>query len=278
MIVRRGFVDVAEGQIHYRTCGQAGSGRPPLVMFHASPGSTQSLEPLMRALGQDRWVVALDTLGNGDSSAPTVGEPEIPYFADGARRALDGLGLGTVDLYGTHTGANIAIELGLSHPGRIGKIILDGVALYSDAERDERLARYAPAKVPADDGTHLLWAWSFVRDMQLFAPPYKRTRAHRLDADLPSTDELHDLTVEVLKALRTYHLSYNAAFRYRKEARLPRLTRRTLVAASQTDTLYGYLDDVARLVPGAEKAVLPGLTGAGALARTAEIFVTFLDA
>lgn len=277
MRIRRGFVDVPEGQIHYRTCGEAQPGRTPLVMFHASPGSSQSLGPLMQALGADRPIVALDTLGNGDSSPPAAAEPDIPYFAAGAWRAIEALGLGTVDLYGTHTGANIAIEIALARPDRVRKVILDGVALYSDQERQERLARYAPAVAPADDGSHMIWAWSFVRDMQLFAPPYKRTRAYRLDADLPSTQELHDLAVEVLKALRTYHLSYNAAFRYRKEQRLSRLSRPTLVASSRTDTLYGYLDEVTRLIPGGEKVVVPGVSSAEALPQTAAIFAAFLD-
>ena len=40
--IRRGFADIDEGQVHYRT---AGNGDPPLVMFHMSPTSSQHLDP-----------------------------------------------------------------------------------------------------------------------------------------------------------------------------------------------------------------------------------------
>jgi pimeloyl-ACP methyl ester carboxylesterase len=67
--IRRGFVEIAEGQVHYRT---AGWDRPgvPLMMLHPSPGSARMLEPLMGVFGQERRVIATDTLGNGDSSSP----------------------------------------------------------------------------------------------------------------------------------------------------------------------------------------------------------------
>ena len=73
----RGFVDIAEGQVHYRQAGSSPPGQPPLVMFHASPGSAKSLEPLMQVLASRRRVIALDTLGNGDSCAPHPENPDL---------------------------------------------------------------------------------------------------------------------------------------------------------------------------------------------------------
>ena len=55
-VISRGFVDIAEGQAHYRACGA--KGLPVLVMFHGSPGSSFSLTPLMRHLGKRRRVIA----------------------------------------------------------------------------------------------------------------------------------------------------------------------------------------------------------------------------
>jgi len=99
-IIRRGFVSIAEGQVHYRHA--AGPARPecPLVMLHASPGSSLMLVPLIAAFGASRPVYALDTLGNGDSVRPASAEPPLEYFADAHLRAIDALGLDTFDLYG----------------------------------------------------------------------------------------------------------------------------------------------------------------------------------
>jgi pimeloyl-ACP methyl ester carboxylesterase len=263
--LRRGFIDVSAGQVHVRS-GGAASGPAPLVLFHASPLSSRSLAPLMRHLGAGRPVYAFDTPGNGDSSPPARPDPDIPYLAGLMVEALDGLGLGLVDLYGTHTGANLAIEIAAVHRGRVRRVVLDGVALYTEAERQDRLARYAPEVAIREDGSHLPWAWGFVRDLAL-----GRT-------DRAPAEAVHEATVELLKSLSTYHLPYRAAFRYRKEERLRAITAPTLVAANPSDVLYPMLDRVMALVPGARRAVVPGTATPEALARTAAVFGEFLDA
>ena len=277
MGIRRGFVDVREGQIHYRSCGTSAGNTPTLVMLHASPGSAKSLEPLMQNLGRTRAVVALDTLGNGDSSAPIPEVPDIPYFAQGALQAIDGMDLQTFDLYGTHTGASIAIEISVTNPKRVRKLILDGVSVFTDAARQEMLIRHAPIMKPAEDGSHLVWSWHFVRDRFLFWPWYERTRAHRRDIEFPSAEALHDMTLEVLKALRTYHLSYNAAFRYRKQERLPLVAVPALITTAVTDMLYPQLEEAARLLPGCSKAPNQGYFTDKEAAETTALFTAFLD-
>ena len=69
MVIERGFVSIAEGQVHFRRNGDAGAGRP-LVLIHMSPVASGFLVPLMDALGDTRPLFAPDTLGNGDSAAP----------------------------------------------------------------------------------------------------------------------------------------------------------------------------------------------------------------
>ena len=62
------------------------------------------------------------------------------------------MGIGRFDAYGTHTGANMAIELAIRHPERVRRVILDGVSLYSDAERADMLAHHAPPITIDDKG------------------------------------------------------------------------------------------------------------------------------
>ena len=65
-VIERGFAKIAEGQVHYRQAGAHHALKErPLVMIHAFPGSAKTLEPLVAKLGVHRWVIALDTLGNG---------------------------------------------------------------------------------------------------------------------------------------------------------------------------------------------------------------------
>jgi pimeloyl-ACP methyl ester carboxylesterase len=270
--IRRGFVDVAEGQVHFREAGQRVPGQPSLVLIHASPASALTLEPLLRAFGRHRHVIAPDTLGNGDSSAPTAEVVNVPYLADAHHRALDALGITHFDLYGTHTGASLASELAIGHPDRVRSLILDGVGLYGEEEQAEMLAHYVPDVRIDQNGSQLHLIWSFVRDAYLFWPWYRKDSAHRRPTGLPEAHALHDKLVEVLKAARTFHLPYRAALGHDKRARLPLVRVPTLLTCAADDMLYEYLDALRLLMPQAACATHHGTGSAEKLAATVALF------
>ena len=91
MLIDRGFVRLAEGLVHYRSAG-AENGRP-LVMLHASPASSQSLEPLAGVVAPLRRVLMPDTPGNGASCPPAAAEPDLSAYADLIDRFCEQLGL-----------------------------------------------------------------------------------------------------------------------------------------------------------------------------------------
>jgi len=258
-VIDRGFVRIAEGQVHYRAAScREPTAAPPLVMLHASPASSLTLAPLMARFARTRHVIAPDTLGNGDSAAPSRDKPDISYFADAHLRALDALGVATFDLYGSHTGGCIAAEIAIRAPERVHRLVLDGMSLYSSEEQMDMLRNYAPA-VPLDQGgSQVQWFWHFVRDTYMFWPWYKRDPAHARSVGLPPAGVLHDKFVEVLKAARTYHLSYNAAIAWSKSDRLPLVTSPTLLACAVDDMLLRYMDSVAALMPAAERTLTQG--------------------
>lgn len=272
--VRRQFVDCPDGQVHVRSI--AGDGEP-LVLFHASPGSARMLEPLMVRLSGVRPLYALDTLGNGDSSPAAVADPDIAYFAAAARRAMDGLGIGRCALYGTHTGAHLAVELAVAEPDRYSAIVIDGMGLYSPQEAQQFEQLYIPDVRPADDGSQLWWAWHFVRNGYLFFPWFETDAAHRTAGSLPSADYLHAKVVEVLKALETYRYSYRAAFRYPKRQMLARLTTPALVTLGSQDVLATYFDELVAAVPGAQSALIDAPSFDAHLDALARRIATFLS-
>jgi len=231
----------------------------------------------MKQLALTRQVYAPDTLGNGDSSAPVSEQADIHYFADVHVRAIAELGIEKFDLYGSHTGANIACEIAINYPERVRRLVLDGVSLYSAKEREEMLINYAPG-VPIDhNGSQFAWIFQFVRDVYLFWPWYKKDAAHRRSLGLPNADELHDKAVEVLKATRTYHIPYNAAISYDKAPRLPLVQVPTLLACASTDMFIEYFEDICRLMPDAETLITSGTAHPLALRETAENFCEFLE-
>ena len=231
--IKRGFVDVAHGQMHYRHAGHG----DPLLLLHASPGSSRQLVRLIDKFSGEAWVVAPDTPGNGDSPALSAQEPTIPDLACAMLAFMDATGLERVRLYGSHTGAAIASELAILAPDRVSHLVLDGVSLLTPAELEVILANYAFPFPPDLDGAYLMRIFQFCRDQYMFFPWYDRTRAGRRDGGLGSAADLHAWLIEVMKASETYHLNYRAAFKWDALGRLPLIATPTLLMAAQNDPL-----------------------------------------
>ncbi len=274
-LIERAFVRINEGQVHLRKIDGADASKPPLFLIHASPSSSRSQEGLMAALAPSgRTVIAPDTLGNGDSPPPAVSSPDIAYFADSVLRLADAMGIDRFDVYGAHTGARTACELAATAPGRVRHAVLDGIKEYDDATRQAILAHYAPTHEPDDHGTHLVWAFHFVRDQSIYFPHFQRDPEHRLPGHMPSARALHEGTLDVLKAIDTYALPYLAAFHYRPLERLPLIACPTLFLKAERElaVLNAAIDEAVALVPRGRVAAVASDPGSKARA-----IVAFLD-
>jgi len=236
-LIERAFARTSLGLIHHRIAGTQKEQQKPILMLHASPASSRSLEPLMRSLAKHRLVIAPDTPGCGDSQAHAVAEPEMEDYAHAMFDFLDELSVDEVDIYGTHTGSHIAIEMAIARPERVKSIVLDGVAILSEEQQREYLQQYAPPQKIDQTGSQFHWAWSYMRDQMLFAPHFKKDADHlRLGGDL-SAPVLHYLTLELLKNIETYHLTYNAVFKQDVCNRLPLVETPCLVLTDGNGTL-----------------------------------------
>ena len=217
---RRQFVDVPHGQMHIRSCGDPSL--PALVMFHPAPATGYTLMPLAGHLAAKRHVFLVDTAGNGDSTPLPNAEPTVAQLAAAHWQVIEALGLQSVDLYGSHTGASICTELSITNGDRIRRIVMDGLSVFTQDDIDNLIDHeHAPPITPDLDGTQLAKAWSMIRDAWLFWPWWDRRHAARRALDLPSAEYLHAEAIEFLKGCTTYHRNYNAGIRYAKRARLP---------------------------------------------------------
>ena len=271
--ITRDYGSTSVGQLHLRARG--GGGGRPLLLIHGSPTSAAMLEPLLDRLAASRPVFAFDTFGNGESDKPDperFAAAQIADFAEVLLEAIDDVGLGELDLYGTHTGAAIAIEAALRLERRVGRIILDGVAMFDEGTVAEFLERYFIDMTPRTDGAHLVSAWSTTRDSTIWFPWYRRDPEHRYREDAASAGALHRALVEFLKSGASYALPYRAAFTYRAPDRLARLRVPTLVAVGRGDPLFEFLDAAVDACPVAAGLALPEDPD-----ETAARFAWFLD-
>ncbi|WP_433496512.1 alpha/beta fold hydrolase [Sphaerimonospora sp. CA-214678] len=228
---------VGDRQVHYLRTGRG----VPLVLLHASPGDHRPLRRLAGELAAGFCVYALDTPGHGGSDRLPVAEPGMADYGAALGETLTALGLERVHLYGTHTGAKIALAFAAEHPHRVASLTLDGLGVSTPRERADQLAHYLPPVLPRGDGAHLVAAWHQVRNMFLFWPWYREEPGARLAAAMPSPGSLHEMTTGLLEAGEAYPLAYRAAFTCDPLPLLDRLAVPALVLASPDDPLHAHL-------------------------------------
>ena len=124
----------------------AGSGEP-LVCLHGLGGTKASFLPTVAALAPGRRVIAVDLPGFGDSHKPLTGRYDAAWFADAVTGLLDELGLERADVIGNSMGGRVAIELGLTAPERMRKLVMLSPAM-AWLRRDRNLALLLSLPLP----------------------------------------------------------------------------------------------------------------------------------
>lgn len=259
MSIRRGFVDLPHGQMHYRKAGEGsltGDGLP-LLLIHASPGSSRQQAGLIADFAPDTLVLAPDTPGNGDSEPLGPEVLSVPDMAAAYLAFMDAKGVARAHVYGSHTGAAIAAELAIMAPSRVAGVVMDGISVVDEAELADVLIHYAHPFEPDLEGAYLQRIFQFCRDQYLFFPWYKRDKAHQRIGGLPHPDDLYAWVLEVLKGAKTYHRNYHAAFRWDALGRLPLVGPRALVVAGENDPLIEGTRKAAAALPNPAFTVLP---------------------
>lgn len=240
--MRRAFVDTPEGQIHYCTAGEG----QPVLLLHQTPRSWDEYRDVIPILARTRRVVAMDTIGYGDSykRARTC---DIEDYARGAIALLDGLGIRSTAVVGHHTGAVVAMELAASHSDRVERLVLSASPYVDAAEREHRRTRghRVDHVEPRPDGTHLTALW---QGRQAFYPK-----------DRP--DLLTRFLRDALKAGEKIVEGHGACSRYRMEDKIGRVRCPTLVTCGSDDPFSGPKAAlVARAIPGSRLDPIPGGT------------------
>jgi pimeloyl-ACP methyl ester carboxylesterase len=217
-----------------------------VLLLHQTPRSWDEYREVIPILARERRVIAMDTIGYGESYKPP-GTSDIEDYARGAVALLDGLGVRSTAVVGHHTGAVIAMELAASHAERVERLVLSACPFVDAADRERR--RTGGHRVdhvePKSDGMHLAELWQI---RQRFYPEGRPDILTRFLADaLRAGDKLVE--------------GHGACSRYRMEEKVGRIRCPTLVTCGTADPFsFPKAELVARHIPGSRLAPIAGGT------------------
>ncbi len=129
-------VRVVSGARYRTRVIEAGSG-DPLILIHGVGSSAELFARNIMRLANDFHVYAIDALYHGYSSLePYDAERRVERQAEAVLDFMDALDLAWAHIEGESMGAGIAFHIGLHHPERCGKLVLNSGSYYVNLKRE----------------------------------------------------------------------------------------------------------------------------------------------
>jgi pimeloyl-ACP methyl ester carboxylesterase len=228
---------------HYRQAGRdLRKQRATLVLLHPSPRSSAMYEPWLTELGQQRHVLAVDTPGYGGSDALPRTAAHMNDYAMPLRELLLAAAGERFVIYGSATGAQLAIAYANLYPGDVVHLVLDNAAHFDEDSRRAILQRYFPDLTPASDGSHLRAMWQMCSQMGEFFPWFEANETHRVSSNRLTAEQVHAAVSELMAAGPRYDAAYRCAFEHERASNVQRLSVPTSLLRWQGSVLLKHID------------------------------------
>jgi len=241
VVMKRCYVDIPEGQVHYRT---EGSGEP-ILLLHQTPSSSNNYAGVIPILAQKYRVIAMDTLGYGDSDKPPQ-QYQINDYARSVTSFLDALDIGKTHVAGHHTGGIIGVELATEYPERVNKLILSDCSCRKQPEEGQMMLNRIQEFPIKADGSHITRLWQTFVGMMGGEPSQA------------ALEVLQTGIIDYLKAGPRVEEGHKTAFIYDNYAKLPLIKCPTLLLYGNKGMLFPYHNVCHSLVPNNTMKILEG--------------------
>ena len=234
--MKRAYADVVEGQIHYRA---EGSGEP-LLLVHMIGCSSDQYTRMIPILSKTYRAIALDLPGSGQSYKP-ICSYQMRDYARSVVSFMDSLGIEKASVVGHHAGAQIVVELAVTWPDRVDKMVLSSLPYWPD-EEERVMFRKDPVYKPVEvdpDGWHLMEWW---RRARRYGDPVEIVAERALDFHRGGfIGEFHWASYDYGPKLRTA---------------LPLIKCPTLVLSGTLDRFCPVAEEVKRLIPRSKITII----------------------
>jgi pimeloyl-ACP methyl ester carboxylesterase len=228
------FAPVNGLQMHYEIHGSASGQQPPLVLLHGG-GSTieTTFGKVLPALARRRQVIAFHQQGHGRTADIADRPFSFEQSADDAAALVGHLGIEKADFFGFSNGGNIALQIAIRHPGRVGKLVVASAMYKRDGVYPE--------------------VWEFIRRSTLRDMPEVLKEAYRQTSPHPEQlQTFHDKSARRMVEFKDW-----------RPEDIQSIAAPTLLVIGDADSVRPeHAVEMFRLLPHARLAVFPGGHGA----------------
>lgn len=234
--------------LHYTMAGRPEA--PPVLLLHGFMGQGEDWTPVIEALEDEAYCVAVDLPGHGNS----VQQPERGYTIDAAARQVAAVmaaeALQDCTVVGYSMGGRTALYLALHHPARCARLLLEsaspGLAPAAARAARRRVDRMRAAQI-MDDFEAFLEDWYRM-------PLFDSLRHHGL-VDAMVQRRAHNRPAELAKSLRGMGTGAQPSL----WERIATLRIPTLALTGARDDKYVRLtQQMAARAPQLRTAIVPG--------------------
>ncbi|TMM58641.1 alpha/beta hydrolase [Maribacter algarum] len=236
--LKRGYVDTADGQIHFGTAGEG----PALVLIHQSSSSMEEYAALVPYLFEKYQLIMFDLPGHGLSSDPSS-EPGVEEFTDVALAVVNHLNVEKCSVLGHHGGALMTMNFAYRFPERTEKVILSGTSGIKSEEEKVEFSKSLENKKKVGlgkDGQSLLLAW-------------QRYVAYMPDAEI--NDVLRPFLNSVITRMRPYD-AHHSVLKWDRQPALENLKVPVLLLQGLLDEFVSHQENLLDIIPNAERQVI----------------------
>ena len=168
---KQGFVQTTYGPLYY--CSEGEDKENIVLVLHDLGESSKSSRRYSEGIKNASLKLMIDLPGHGETGPSHLSNYSPQSMARMIREALKNLKVERISVLAVGGSLPIALRLAESRELAVDRLAALDPWFLNDQEKEEFKASYIPDITPTSYGEHLLKAWYFARDSELYFPWYK---------------------------------------------------------------------------------------------------------
>lgn len=195
---KQGFVPTTYGPLYY--CSEGEDKENIVLVLHDLGESSKSSRRYSEGIKNASLKLMIDLPGHGETGPSHLSNYSPQSMARMIREALKNLKVERISVLAVGGSLPIALRLAESRELSVDRLAALDPWFLNDQEKEEFKESYIPDITPTSYGEHLLKAWYFARDSELYFPWYKSQVSSALGR-LPDieAESVHNKAIELLK-------------------------------------------------------------------------------